>query len=175
MSPKYSTKSDMFSYSVILWEVCHWKMAFVNLDMYEIKDIIKSGERLPIHEAIPKSFESIITCAWDQEQLKRPTFTEIQAFLEVVDFSEDVSNENCKFLTNHQLYLKSNRSSLLTHFWHYNLEVQFSWPHLNLHQYKRKEIKMAPKICYPRGLPQPGEAMALHLPFQQKPQYLILH
>lgn len=75
-------------------------MAFANLDMYEIKDIIKSGERLPIHEAVPKSFDSIITCAWDMELPKRPTFIEVQAFLEVIDFSEDVSNENCKVFAN---------------------------------------------------------------------------
>lgn len=85
----------MFSYGMILWELSHWKMAFNGSDMYEIKDLIKSGERLPVHEAVPKAFESIILCAWEQDQAKRPTFVEIQSFLEVIDFSEDVSNENC--------------------------------------------------------------------------------
>ena len=59
----------MFSYAIIIWELAHWNVAFDNLDIFEIKDLIRAGDLLPIHEAIPKSFESIIETGWDQDQL----------------------------------------------------------------------------------------------------------
>ena len=86
---------------MVLWELSHWKLSFhddENFSAYEIKDFHAKGERLEVHDSLPKSFESLIKCSWHKDVNQRPPFPEVQAFLEVIDFSEDVSNEQ----SNHQ-------------------------------------------------------------------------
>lgn len=97
ISPRYSTKSDIFAFSICLYELSSWTVTFADDDIYEIREFIRSGQRLPIPDNIPKSFTSLITQSWDLNTELRPPFSEILSFLEVIDFSEGVANQETPF------------------------------------------------------------------------------
>ena len=61
----YSTKSDVYAFSIILWELAHWRQSYSGVAMGEIRDAIKSGDRMPIEEEVPDEIKTLIEIAWD--------------------------------------------------------------------------------------------------------------
>ena len=78
--PKYSKKSDMYAYGMVLWELISRRMPYEEVtEPNEIRDAIKSGEREEIpeqttnpREEVPVSFKNVIRFCWFQEVDKRP-------------------------------------------------------------------------------------------------------
>ena len=84
MSPTYSTKSDVFAFAVILWELSHWTNCYEGVKIGEIRDSIKNGERLEILGNVPKNITNLIRRSWDQNPRQRPSFVDITTFLESI-------------------------------------------------------------------------------------------
>jgi serine/threonine protein kinase len=78
--PKYSEKSDMYAYGMVLWELISRKMPYEDVtDANEIREAVKTGEREEIpeqttnpREEVPVSFKKVIRFCWFQEVDKRP-------------------------------------------------------------------------------------------------------
>jgi len=75
---KYSQKSDVWAYGVVLWEV------FARLDPYPELDavataieVISHGARLRPPNAAPKEIASLMLDCWKMEPNDRPGFNEI--------------------------------------------------------------------------------------------------
>jgi serine/threonine protein kinase len=73
--PKYSEKSDMYAYGMVLWELISRRMPYEEVsDTDEIRSFVKEGEREDIpeqttnpREEVPVSFKKVIRFCWFQE------------------------------------------------------------------------------------------------------------
>jgi hypothetical protein len=78
--PKYSEKSDMYAYGMVLWELISRRMPYEDVtDANEIREAVKSGEREEIPEQstnpgekVPFSFKEVIRFCWFQDANSRP-------------------------------------------------------------------------------------------------------
>ena len=74
-------KSDVYAYSVVLWELINWECAYEGVEPYNISIIVRGNERLPIPDVDYGLGELIMAC-WQQEYEERPTFEELLTILE---------------------------------------------------------------------------------------------
>ena len=78
--PKYSEKSDMYAYGMVLWELISRRIPYEDVtEAYQILEAVNSGEREEIpeqtanpREEVPVSFKKVIRFCWFQEADKRP-------------------------------------------------------------------------------------------------------
>jgi hypothetical protein len=73
--------SDVFSFSIILWELVSWKIAYENLDAFNVCLSIREGQRLEIPEC---ELKNLIGDCWQQEPQARPSFAAIISILNQV-------------------------------------------------------------------------------------------
>jgi len=72
----HSTKVDIFSFAIILWEIDTRQPAWVKYEKaWLITDAIQRGERMEVSPNSP--FSSLITRCWDQDPERRPGFIDI--------------------------------------------------------------------------------------------------
>ncbi|XP_075996998.1 macrophage-stimulating protein receptor-like isoform X2 [Genypterus blacodes] len=87
---KFTTKSDVWSYGVLMWELLtRGASPYPDVDPYDITNYLLKGRRLPQPQFCPDTLYSIMLACWDPEPELRPTFynlarevQEILAFLE---------------------------------------------------------------------------------------------
>lgn len=77
----FSTRSDVFAFGIVLWQLLHLEVPYVDVTPLEIRDSIREGSRLPISPDIHQDLAKLVTQSWDQNPRNRPTFTEIVVFL----------------------------------------------------------------------------------------------
>jgi serine/threonine protein kinase len=87
----YSLKADVYSYAVVLWEICARDIPYKHLHPMSITlKVVQSQER-PNMSVIPSScpakMKLLITQCWQQEPSRRPNFEEILDVLESIDIS----------------------------------------------------------------------------------------
>ncbi len=86
LSPKYSTKSDVYAYAIVMWEIAARQAPYADVgDDSIIKDEVKQGNRAEIPSDIPPSFAKLIKFCWAQNPGERP---EVEVVLREL--------ENCK-------------------------------------------------------------------------------
>jgi hypothetical protein len=77
----YSTKVDVYSYGIIIWEVCTRKIPYSHLKKNEIfNNVVKYKERPNlkiITPDTPKQLIELMKKCWEHNPNKRPTFKEI--------------------------------------------------------------------------------------------------
>ncbi|XP_077429828.1 macrophage-stimulating protein receptor isoform X1 [Vanacampus margaritifer] len=83
---KFTTKSDVWSYGVLVWELLtRGASPYPEVDPYDITHYLLRGRRLPQPQYCPDALYSIMLACWDPEPKRRPTFhslvTDVQHIL----------------------------------------------------------------------------------------------
>src|SRR5438128_180984 len=98
-SKNYTTKVDVYSFAIILWEMVSKDMPFKDVKFnYEITDLVVQGmlvlllgyvayscfvgKRPEIQQSCPKVLKGMIESAWQTDDTKRPEFLELVQQLE---------------------------------------------------------------------------------------------
>ncbi|XP_033114897.1 serine/threonine-protein kinase TNNI3K-like [Anneissia japonica] len=96
---KYSTKSDVFSFALCLWELLTEQLPFAHLQpAAAASQMGYHYARPPIRCEIPKCLGGLIIKAWHVSPQKRPTFTEI-----IFSLNEYKSNSMLKLSISYDL------------------------------------------------------------------------
>ncbi|KAL8124164.1 hypothetical protein AgCh_011973 [Apium graveolens] len=82
-------KSDVFSYGVILWELCTMRQPWGGLNPMQVVGAVGyQHHRLDIPEDIDPIIADIISKCWQTDPRLRPSFTEIMAALKPIISSQ---------------------------------------------------------------------------------------
>ncbi|MGE3320602.1 MAG: protein kinase, partial [Candidatus Berkiella sp.] len=83
LRPKYSTKSDIYAYGIIMWELSARRVPYEDvISEGELRDCIKNGDREEIPDNTPPSYAKLITFCWAQKPEERP---EVEKVLEELE------------------------------------------------------------------------------------------
>ncbi|XP_072172858.1 tyrosine-protein kinase SYK-like [Diadema setosum] len=75
---KFSSKSDVWSYGVTLWEAMSFgKRPYASMKGQQLMQFIENGERLPQPDRCPDDVYSLMRRCWQAEAKDRPCFREI--------------------------------------------------------------------------------------------------
>lgn len=80
---KFSTKSDVWSYGVLLWEIFSYgRQPYPKMSLQEVKEKVEQGYRMEAPEDCPPGVYSLMRICWEQEPRKRPAFHKLREKLE---------------------------------------------------------------------------------------------
>ncbi|XP_035634036.1 megakaryocyte-associated tyrosine-protein kinase-like [Oncorhynchus keta] len=80
---KFSTRSDVWSYGVLLWETFSYgRQPYPKMSLKEVKELVEQGYRMEAPEECPPSVYTLMRCCWEAEPRKRPSFQKLQEKLE---------------------------------------------------------------------------------------------
>lgn len=93
---KFTTKSDVFSISIVLWEFAercikrqyqrpYQEYPHLHFDFQIIIQTAKKGIRPTIPETCPSIFRDLVISCWNHEADKRPTCKEVLVKLEEIE------------------------------------------------------------------------------------------
>ena len=113
----YGTPADVFSYSILLWEILSLDWAFngyTKEEFFQKVSIMK--ERLPISKSWPAILHTLVREGWDQEPGMRPTMQRARALLKGVleDLSDDqaITSRTVHMLNRSQRSMRGLNSSI---------------------------------------------------------------
>ncbi|KAG0222084.1 hypothetical protein BGW42_006904, partial [Actinomortierella wolfii] len=104
--PKYSTKSDMYSFGMVMWEMAaNCTIPFKDhLDHSVIISLVKEGAREKLPEDTPANYQAWVERCWHQDPSQRPEASEfVQGKEGKVDTVIDSSIEDTTTITNIEL------------------------------------------------------------------------
>ena len=82
----YSTRTDVWSFGVVLWEIFSFGATPYNrLDNFEVIDFIVQGNRLKAPDACTEDLQTAISQCFQTESGDRPSFAELHALLQVIN------------------------------------------------------------------------------------------
>ncbi|MGE3920322.1 MAG: protein kinase [Gammaproteobacteria bacterium] len=83
LRPKYSTKSDIYAYGIIMWELSARRVPYEDAaSPDEIRSAVREGEREEIPTETPVKFAALIGKCWAQRAEARPEVDEVLQELE---------------------------------------------------------------------------------------------
>ncbi|PRP88002.1 LRR receptor-like serine/threonine-protein kinase GSO1-like [Planoprotostelium fungivorum] len=88
MHKQYSTKSDVFSFGVVIWEILTQSDPWPELTLMECAFVVVTeNKRLSLQPYFPPDLQTLMTECWKKEPEERPSFNEIceQVFPEIVE------------------------------------------------------------------------------------------
>lgn len=114
----YSEKSDVYAFSIIVYEIFSYEIPFKGLTINGILNkVVNQGDRPPISSDIPDIYKNLIEDCWNQNPDERPSFHEIveemktnQQFItditdenDFLDYLDFIENSQCSFDIKNQL------------------------------------------------------------------------
>jgi serine/threonine protein kinase/tetratricopeptide (TPR) repeat protein len=95
--PKYSQKSDIYAYAVVLWEIVTCKIPYEDVTSeLEIREAVRAGEREEIPSDCSADIAKLIQWCWKQKPENRPTANEVVAYLEKQSADKLTSSKSTK-------------------------------------------------------------------------------
>nr|XP_061832261.1 megakaryocyte-associated tyrosine-protein kinase-like isoform X1 [Nerophis lumbriciformis]XP_061832262.1 megakaryocyte-associated tyrosine-protein kinase-like isoform X1 [Nerophis lumbriciformis] len=80
---KFSTKSDVWSYGVLLWEIFSYgRQPYPKMSLQEVKERVEGGHRMEAPGDCPPAVYALMTVCWDKEPRRRPAFHKVREKLE---------------------------------------------------------------------------------------------
>ncbi|XP_036969875.1 megakaryocyte-associated tyrosine-protein kinase isoform X3 [Acanthopagrus latus] len=80
---KFSTKSDVWSYGVLLWEIFSYgRQPYPKMSLKEVKERVERGYRMEAPEECPSGVYALMRICWEQEPRRRPAFHKLREKLE---------------------------------------------------------------------------------------------
>ena len=77
-SKPYSEKADVFSYSIILWEIASREPPYRNINGTKVSEEVLNRELRPaVSPKCPESFAKLMHRCWESDPSKRPNFREV--------------------------------------------------------------------------------------------------
>lgn len=74
----YTEKADVFSYSIILWEIASREPPYRNINGAKVSEgVLYNDLRPTIPKKTPEPFGKLMRRCWENDPLKRPGFKEI--------------------------------------------------------------------------------------------------
>jgi len=73
----YTTKSDVFSYGMVMWEILTNEQPYSKLNQFQILRLLDRGERPAIPPGSDTTYIKIMADCWAEKPDDRPPFTEI--------------------------------------------------------------------------------------------------
>eukprot|EP00095_Tigriopus_kingsejongensis_P007587 maker-scaffold506_size152672-snap-gene-0.27 protein:Tk07587 transcript:maker-scaffold506_size152672-snap-gene-0.27-mRNA-1 annotation:"tyrosine-protein kinase csk isoform x5" len=88
---KFSSKSDMWSFGVLLWEIYSFgRVPYPRIPLADVVKHVEKGYQMEAPEGCPKAIYDIMKKAWHLEQEKRPKFKDVRKLLEKIQ--SDINN-----------------------------------------------------------------------------------
>ncbi|MBS0357817.1 MAG: protein kinase [Proteobacteria bacterium] len=83
LTPKYSTKSDIYAFAIVLWEIVTRKLPYQDIpNSSDVTKKVKNAERPDIPSITPKRFAQLIRSCWSQNPAERPDMENVLKILE---------------------------------------------------------------------------------------------
>ncbi|XP_043909952.1 megakaryocyte-associated tyrosine-protein kinase [Protopterus annectens] len=80
---KFSTKSDVWSYGILLWEIFSFgKPPYPRMSLKDVKDKVLTGYHMESPEECPASMYSLMKSCWELDPGKRPAFKKLKGKIE---------------------------------------------------------------------------------------------
>ncbi|XP_078280349.1 megakaryocyte-associated tyrosine-protein kinase isoform X2 [Rhinoraja longicauda] len=80
---KFSTKSDVWSYGILLWELFSYGRApYPKLSLMDVSQRVERGYRMESPEMCPVAVYELMKSCWEHEPGKRPTFKKLKEKME---------------------------------------------------------------------------------------------
>ncbi|XP_033744660.1 hepatocyte growth factor receptor-like [Pecten maximus] len=94
---KYSSKSDVWSFGVVLWElITRGNSPYAVVDNWDMYKYLKEGRRLPKPPYCPPRLFQMMQCCWEFTPSRRPTFRDlIKEIKRLLKESEKEENSIC--------------------------------------------------------------------------------
>ncbi|GIY68379.1 hypothetical protein CDAR_586171 [Caerostris darwini] len=75
----YSTKTDVWSFGVVLWELMTRGVSpYPDVDNWDIIHYLKSGRRMPQPSYCPDLLYEVMLSCWEEDAKSRPTFVQLE-------------------------------------------------------------------------------------------------
>jgi serine/threonine protein kinase len=80
---KFSSKSDVWSFGVLMWEVFTFGMVrpYRQVEVRDLLDLLESGKRLHQPRGCPREAYALMMQCWDKDARVRPDFTALRVTL----------------------------------------------------------------------------------------------
>lgn len=130
---EYSKASDVYAFSLIVYEIITNLKPFENCNIYQIMMNVSKGDRPELNSTIPKSYQDLIKDCWSQNPEQRPTFDQIvdklandkgfitdeinyQEYLNYIEYIKNhkVSFDSSKIVFNFERFFNQNKQLKLS-------------------------------------------------------------
>uniref|UniRef100_A0A8C5DN51 Tyrosine-protein kinase n=1 Tax=Gouania willdenowi TaxID=441366 RepID=A0A8C5DN51_GOUWI len=116
---KFSIKSDVWAFGVLLWEIATYGMSpYPGIDLSQVYELLEKDYRMDRPEGCPEKVYELMTACWRWNPAERPSFAEThQAFETMFQESSISDGQGCSkfsliFLDNVFLYLLEHEAAV---------------------------------------------------------------
>uniref|UniRef100_A0A4W4FB12 Tyrosine-protein kinase n=1 Tax=Electrophorus electricus TaxID=8005 RepID=A0A4W4FB12_ELEEL len=83
-SKKFSTRSDVWSYGVLLWEIFSYgRQPYPKMSVEEVKKGVEQDYRMEAPEDCPPDVYALMKACWEKDPKLRPLFHKLRGYLEI--------------------------------------------------------------------------------------------
>ncbi|ELP94021.1 serine-threonine protein kinase, putative [Entamoeba invadens IP1] len=82
----YTYAGDVFSFAITAWELFYQEEPYKSFkSLFEIKEFVLSGKRLPIDDVMPSTYRSLLESCWEKDPETRPNFDTVCKMIVKID------------------------------------------------------------------------------------------